>query len=94
MPTITDVSDYGNKWVAWWSAMQPKSRHGGTGDLSRDGNHNFDDVVLRGPNGFLNIIKSLFWWREAVKSDSDMVEWQGAVSDVLWVLKAHTCHST
>ena len=71
--------------------MQPESRHiHGSDVLSRKGRHELSNVVLRGPNGFLNVIKSLSWWKNAIVQDSDTEDWDDAVADVLWVLKHHT----
>jgi hypothetical protein len=40
---------------------------------------------IAGPNGFLNIVICLKWWRERLEEES--IEWRDAVQDVTWVLK-------
>lgn len=88
VPSITNVKEYGTKWFNWWHAIQPTSRHiESSRKLSQVGHHDLAGVVLCGPNGFLNIVKSLSWWRCAIKLDSDMADWSDSVDDVLWVLK-------
>lgn len=61
-----------------------------TDTLSRDGLHDLSKVVLCGPNGFLNVVKSLSWWRQAIELDPDMKDWNNAIDDVLWVVQHHT----
>ena len=90
-PSIQDTTQYGNKWHEWWYAIQPASRQGQkTRALLRKGRHDLSKVVLCGPNGFLNVVMSLFWWRKAMAQDSDVRGWNDAVADVTWVLKHHT----
>jgi len=90
-PFIPDATDYGNKWYAWWYALQPVSRHiGGTGVLSREGHHHLESVVVWGQNGFLNVVMSLCWWKNAMELNSDTGDWDNAVADVIWVLQHHS----
>ena len=45
-----------------------------------------EDVIVRGPNGFINIVISLAWWRRAITSNDDISLWDDALADALWVL--------
>ena len=90
-PSIQDAAKYGDKWYAWWYAIQPESQHiRGSHLLLWKGRHNLSNVVLCGPNGFLNVVKSLSWWKNTITLGSDTEDWDDAVADVLWVLKHHT----
>lgn len=42
------------------------------------------DLDFPGPNGFLNVVVCLKWWRDKLKEES--TEWREAVEDVTWVL--------
>jgi hypothetical protein len=90
VPSIPDATEYGNKWYAWWYSLQPASRYiEGNDRLSRKGCHDLTSVVVCGRNGFLNVVRSLSWWRNANES-SGMKDWDDVVADVIWVLQHHS----
>ena len=43
-------------------------------------------MVVCGPNGFINIVISLAWWRRAITSDDDISLWDDALADAMWVI--------
>ena len=40
-----------------------------------------------GPNGHLNVLVCLRWWRNALRDDTDVGGWDTAVADVKWALE-------
>ncbi|KAJ7752155.1 hypothetical protein B0H16DRAFT_1460123 [Mycena metata] len=72
-PAVNAPDDLGNRWWVWWNDINLTWRET-TCPMER----------TTGPNGFLNILMVLKWWRDAMKEVSP--DWEEAVGDVTWVL--------
>ncbi|KAJ7662940.1 hypothetical protein B0H14DRAFT_2280556, partial [Mycena olivaceomarginata] len=81
-PVIANADAFGNGWWVWWLDINPAWR-GDTRPLLR-GTGPWDCLDLHGQNGFLNVLVSLKWWRDAMSGPSP--DWEDAVADVTWVL--------
>ncbi|KAJ7804573.1 hypothetical protein B0H14DRAFT_3486062 [Mycena olivaceomarginata] len=53
--------------------------------MLRLGDGSWGALNLPGPNGFLNVLMCLKWWREQVATETN--EWKEVVEDVTWVLR-------
>ncbi|KAJ7925477.1 hypothetical protein B0H13DRAFT_1600421 [Mycena leptocephala] len=87
-PALVDVFDFASKWWRWWSALNPKWRRTGAtpGErLVKSGEGEWGGTVQTGPNGLLNVLICLRWWKDAIKDD-ELGAWEEALSDVEWVL--------
>ncbi|KAF8195984.1 hypothetical protein K438DRAFT_1545524, partial [Mycena galopus ATCC 62051] len=84
VPDIKDVQRFAQEWTAWWQDINPAWRKITLPMPQTNGPWDFMDFP--GPNGFLNVLMCLKWWRERLDKDSN--EWIGAVDDVTWVLKS------
>jgi hypothetical protein len=82
-PEIKNVETFAKEWAAWWQDINPAWRKTSLPMEKKDGPWAFMD--LPGPNGFLNVLICLKWWRERLQGDSE--EWKEAVNDVTWVLE-------
>ncbi|KAJ7845161.1 hypothetical protein B0H14DRAFT_2358273, partial [Mycena olivaceomarginata] len=82
-PDIRDVETFGKTWMAWWRDINPPWRKAATPMPRTDGD--WASLDLPGPNGFLNVLVCLKWWRERL--DQESPAWREGVEDVLWVLK-------
>ncbi|PPQ96657.1 hypothetical protein CVT26_010321 [Gymnopilus dilepis] len=89
-PPIVKASDFILSWRQWWMAMQPDWRsRDPSWPPSRDapeGSH-WPKFTHSGPNGMFLLILSLGWWGRLVANGSgDVLEYETALDDVLWVL--------
>ncbi|KAJ6631625.1 hypothetical protein B0H10DRAFT_1772677, partial [Mycena sp. CBHHK59/15] len=76
------------EWGTWWIDIQPKWRIC-DGEPVRDGlTGSWDILKCPGPNGFLNVLICLKWWRVALPFETQ--GWLLAVGDVAWVLRQIT----
>ncbi|KAK7018520.1 hypothetical protein R3P38DRAFT_2784329 [Favolaschia claudopus] len=87
-PAIGDVSAFSVGWWVWWVEINPKWRKRVEGGrrLARDTTAG-DWTELQsqtGPNGLLNALICLRWWKDATRGESD--DWNEALEDVSWVL--------
>ncbi|KAJ7236772.1 hypothetical protein C8J57DRAFT_964787, partial [Mycena rebaudengoi] len=83
---VIDVYAFAVEWWAWWASINPKwCRRTDAGRLERTGEGAWDVLDLGGPNGFLNVLICLWWWRDVLGSDEQVKEWTVAVADVQWV---------
>jgi hypothetical protein len=82
-PEIKNVEIFTKEWAAWWQDINPAWRKMSLPMEKKDGPWAFMD--LPGPNGFLNVLICLKWWRERLQEDSE--EWKEAVNNVMWVLE-------
>lgn len=80
---IRDIEAFGKTWTEWWRDINPLWRKAATPMLRTDGD--WASLDLLGPNGFLNILICLKWWRERLEQESPA--WRNRVEDMLWVLK-------
>ncbi|KAJ6501541.1 hypothetical protein C8R47DRAFT_969989, partial [Mycena vitilis] len=83
-PQLGDIDEYGRTWWGWWMDINP-ARRGEKRPLLREAVTDWEGMDLDGQNGFLNVVISLKWWRDALNAASG--EWTEAVADVTWVLR-------
>ncbi|KAJ7116745.1 hypothetical protein C8R46DRAFT_930984 [Mycena filopes] len=81
-PIVANADDLGVRWWNWWLDINPIWR-GTMRPLTRQ-TGGWASMDYRGQNGFLNVMMSLKWWRDALKEVSP--DWEEAVGDVSWVL--------
>ncbi|KAJ7084773.1 hypothetical protein B0H15DRAFT_783613 [Mycena belliarum] len=90
-PEIVEAKAFADKWWAWYGKMNPEWRvetTAGPGHFERgrsDGG--WDVLAYTGPNGMLNVLICLRWWRDAIDTVEDQAAWNDAVEDVAWVLE-------
>ncbi|PBK63850.1 hypothetical protein ARMSODRAFT_893784 [Armillaria solidipes] len=93
MPVLKmeDIPEFRDTWWAWWRSLQPGWRKpGSVGRMQQDlYGDKWTSLNVSGPNGWLGIVATLFWWGKAVEKleASARDEWMEAVSDSLWMLK-------
>ncbi|KAJ7337612.1 hypothetical protein DFH08DRAFT_639345, partial [Mycena albidolilacea] len=80
-PDIKDVEEFAASWTKWWQEINPPWRKGIVPMPCTDGC--WSSMDLPGPNGFLNVLICLKWWRERLQEESE--GWKEAVGDVKWV---------
>ncbi|KAJ7024471.1 hypothetical protein C8F04DRAFT_1270269 [Mycena alexandri] len=51
------------------------------------GGEEWGAVDYSGPNGILNVLICLRWWRDAMGPNDDQDYWVEAVEDVIWSLE-------
>ncbi|KAJ7921291.1 hypothetical protein B0H13DRAFT_1604732, partial [Mycena leptocephala] len=81
-PAIANADTFGKGWWVWWLDINPDWRSD-MRPLSR-GTGSWDCLDLYGQNGFLNVLVTLKWWRDAMSVP--LPNWEEAVNDVKWVL--------
>ncbi|KAJ7699818.1 hypothetical protein B0H16DRAFT_1245924, partial [Mycena metata] len=90
-PRIIDVFVFAARWWAWWLEINPQWRvQTGTTvkHLAKEGEGDWDSLASTGPNGMLNVVICLRWWRDALGGDEGgMAGWNEAVEDVKWALE-------
>ncbi|KAJ6450444.1 hypothetical protein C8R47DRAFT_1230259 [Mycena vitilis] len=85
-PAIVDVIGFSVDWWKWWVAINPPWRQlEGGRRLKREGEGDWESAAQTGPNGMLNVLVCLRWWRDVLRSD--LGEWEEALADVEWLLK-------
>ncbi|KDQ53073.1 hypothetical protein JAAARDRAFT_137834, partial [Jaapia argillacea MUCL 33604] len=99
MPAINNLEEYAGGWWSWWLNIQPswhsrdedgQLRCSGAGGL-------WASAQKPGKNGFLLVLLSLSWWREAVAGQggeavgTQLARWTDAVGEVEWVLSVMGC---
>ncbi|KAJ7923568.1 hypothetical protein B0H13DRAFT_1602476, partial [Mycena leptocephala] len=82
-PEIKDVAVFGREFWTWWQDINPVWRKISLPMEKKDGSWACMD--LPGPNGFLNVLMCLWWWRNKMEEPSQ--DWREAVEDVTWVLR-------
>ncbi|KAJ7838567.1 hypothetical protein B0H13DRAFT_1650609 [Mycena leptocephala] len=87
-PEITDAHAFGEQWWGWWMRMNPEWR--GTTDTGRPQKiqvgEEWDELDYSGPNGVLNAIICLRWWRDAI-GEGNEEGWKEAAEEVSWVME-------
>ncbi|KAJ7622618.1 hypothetical protein DFH06DRAFT_898150, partial [Mycena polygramma] len=86
-PPLADLFAFVAQWWKWWTALNPKWRLEGVPEgkrLSRAGGE-WGATVQTGPNGVLNVLICLRWWRDKI-GPSELATWQEALEEVAWVL--------
>ncbi|KAJ7653709.1 hypothetical protein DFH06DRAFT_994257 [Mycena polygramma] len=82
-PEINDVSVFAKETVSFWQDINPAWRKKNVPMLKQNGD--WTPLEIPGPNGILNVLVCLKWWRERLEDESP--EWKEVVEDVTWVLK-------
>ncbi|KAJ7693270.1 hypothetical protein B0H16DRAFT_1751590 [Mycena metata] len=93
-PAIDDVEAFGQKWWEWWILMNPNWRERSSfaprthPRLEQTaGGEEWGAVDYSGPNGILNVLICLRWWRDAMGPNDNEEYWVEAVEDVIWSLE-------
>jgi hypothetical protein len=81
-PTIADPDAFGKGWWVWWLNINPPW-HGTKRSLLREAG-TWASMNLYGQNGFLNILMTLKWWRDAMPKA--LPDWEEAIDDITWAL--------
>ncbi|KAJ7045337.1 hypothetical protein C8F04DRAFT_939704 [Mycena alexandri] len=79
-PPIVDVYAFASTWWSWWCAINPEWRKRVGFRMERSGEGDWGSTGATGPNGFLNVMICLRWWRDALRDD--LRGWDEAVADV------------
>ncbi|KAJ8497204.1 hypothetical protein ONZ45_g12164 [Pleurotus djamor] len=85
-----DPKWFAKLWWAWWLNANPSWRERTIKNrLSTSGSGSWDRIVATGINGLLNVLVTLWWWREKTPdTSSSLVAWKEAVADVAHALSA------
>ncbi|KAJ7018157.1 hypothetical protein C8F04DRAFT_977733 [Mycena alexandri] len=93
-PPIDDVEAFGQMWWEWWVMMNPNWRAHTSFEKRTHprleqtaGGEEWGAVDFSGPNGILNVLICLRWWRDAMGPEDDEDYWIEAVEDVIWALE-------
>jgi hypothetical protein len=87
-PTVQDLGPFVIAWKKWWMSLQPASRiqRGKTPLLrSMEIDEGWEDLMKGGINGFFNVVVSLVWWFQAIKTAAQRKVFTDMMEDVLWV---------
>ena len=89
MPVVVDSNSYGDEWVKWWKAAQPKERDTEQWPFPRNVNgdagwHRFPAI---GKDGIFVAVMALSWWASAARSPSEITFFEEAVTDLHWVIQ-------
>ncbi|KAJ7089509.1 hypothetical protein C8R43DRAFT_891312 [Mycena crocata] len=87
-PPITNAKVFGDEWWGWWHKLNPEWRYvaedGATMETDESGE--WGELDNTGPNGMLNVLICLRWWKDALGEEASK-KWDLAVADVTAVLK-------
>ncbi|KAJ6450010.1 hypothetical protein C8R47DRAFT_941143, partial [Mycena vitilis] len=83
-PKLGSTDEFGKTWWGWWIDINPRVR-GEQRPLQRVDVTDWEGMDLYGQNGFLNVLVTLKWWRDALETETS--EWMEAVDDVTWVIE-------
>ena len=88
IPSVTNVQQFQEKWIAWWGSCQPNWRSVDTWPFSRDEADSRDWARLNvtGPHGLFPVVMSTSWWAPASLGLHRAV-FDAAVADLHWVIK-------
>ncbi|KAJ6481582.1 hypothetical protein C8R47DRAFT_937339, partial [Mycena vitilis] len=84
IPKLGDIDEFGRTWWGWWIDINPTVR-GQQQPLQRKEIKDWEGMDICGQNGFLNVLATLKWWRDALETESS--EWKAGVDDVTWVIQ-------
>jgi hypothetical protein len=88
-PALVDVFAFASQWWKWWMALNPEWRKTGVTDgerLRKSGEGEWGSTVQTGPNGMLNVLICLRWWRDVI-DETELGAWEEALKDVSWVME-------
>ncbi|KAJ7604790.1 hypothetical protein DFH06DRAFT_1020621, partial [Mycena polygramma] len=84
-PPVGDILSFAVGWWKWWVALNPPWRQTNDGRrLKQEGQGEWGAAAQTGPNGFLNVLICLRWWRDELRDEVE--EWKEALEDVAWAL--------
>ncbi|KAJ7502406.1 hypothetical protein B0H11DRAFT_1712664, partial [Mycena galericulata] len=97
---ISDLADYGRRWMTWWDSLQPAWRKRGADAQWVIGGEYGDDwqkLWFPGQNGCASLVASLYFWGaskramgaegEGVWNGEERAKWERAVQDVVWMVE-------
>ncbi|KAJ6487582.1 hypothetical protein C8R45DRAFT_827512 [Mycena sanguinolenta] len=82
-PPIKNAKDFGTRFWNWWVSINPdwRARVGGGQRMAQERDGGWEGLASQtGPNGLLNAMICLRWWRDELKEEC--TEWKEAVTDV------------
>ena len=88
-PVIKGLPGFVLCWKKWWGSLQPATRlQPGKSTLTRTVNadEGWDELKKGSINGIFNIVISLAWWHQALKTPAQHKAFLEMVDDVSWVL--------
>jgi hypothetical protein len=88
-PSVTNIGEFSTVWWQWWVSLQPgwrKFEPGGRPCIGVYGN-DWDCLKMPGPNGWLSVVATLFWWGRAIKNEVDEKEYTIALKDVNFMMQ-------
>ncbi|KAK7020040.1 hypothetical protein R3P38DRAFT_3198597 [Favolaschia claudopus] len=91
-PPIKDLFTFSGTWWNWWMKLNPSWREKAYDGrrLLKAGEGEWELLTSQtGPNGLLNALICLRWWRDVLAGTADgreIKEWAEAVNEVDWVL--------
>jgi hypothetical protein len=83
------VSEFAAVWQSWWQSLQP-SWHIQDGLLLSNAvpaDEEWSSLCRGGSNGLFIVLMCLSWWMSKPMSSEELVTFQVAKADVLWVLQ-------
>ncbi|KZP14612.1 hypothetical protein FIBSPDRAFT_751613 [Athelia psychrophila] len=84
---IGDASQFTVVWWDWWASIQPAGRATGNSiSLNKADGLDWTRICKPGPNGLLNVLVALVWWRNMTHSGVATQKWGKAVVDVAWAM--------
>lgn len=88
MPVIYSIQDFEDKWIQWWSAIQPQWRDTGNWPFAREdaAGQDWGHLLKGGKDGLFLVVISLGWWIHAC--DLSKSKAYDAIMDVAWVMKS------
>ena len=86
-PVVDDVPSFATAWRRWWISLQPEARVQRRSILVRtvDATETWEGLRKGSVNGFFNVVVSLAWWYEALKTPAQRKTFMDMLDDVLWV---------
>ncbi|KAJ7126221.1 hypothetical protein C8R44DRAFT_618328 [Mycena epipterygia] len=89
---VKDATAYAGVWQSWWDSLQPEWRiKGADGRWETEeyggGGEEWGPLYRWGVNGTLSLLAALYFWGCNVRDESEVVVWEAAVTDVLWMLE-------
>ncbi|KAJ7036054.1 hypothetical protein C8F04DRAFT_954354 [Mycena alexandri] len=91
-PPLTDLYGFAAGWWKFWTVLNPAWRveKRGVGErLAKSADGELGPTVQTGPNGILNVLICLRWWRDKIDGAKEVAAWDEAVEDVRWALQKH-----
>ncbi|KAJ7713795.1 hypothetical protein B0H16DRAFT_1341044, partial [Mycena metata] len=84
-PEIKNLKSFIKDFKAWWVDINPAWCKTSL-PMKKQATGPWTSMDIPGPNGFLNVLMCLKWWRGAMDDESE--EWRESLEDVEWVLQS------